>query len=122
MYDSFSPLPDCDFEEEVMEEKESKKPSMKLVLESPFEFEGEEIKEIDLSGLFDLTIADLTSVDNEMRRYGVDVTATSGVSRIYAALVASKANKKPYEWLLNMKGRDSVRLMNMVHAFFYARV
>lgn len=105
-----------------MEEKESKKPSMKLVLESPFNFEGEEIKEIDLSGLFDLTIADLTSVDNEMRRYGVDVTATSGVSRIYAALVASKANKKPYEWLLNMKGRDSVRLMNMVHAFFYARV
>lgn len=105
------------------ETSEEKLPDITIKLETPFEFDGAEVGEIGLNGLYDLTLMDMSEIDREyMRLRGERVTATTGVDRLYAALVAAKANHKPFEWLMKLKARDSIRLMNAVFTFFYVRV
>lgn len=105
-----------------MEKKmvQNEKEVFKLVLEDPFLFDGEEVKEIDLEELFGLTAGDMCAMDLQMavKGYsGIRMDAT----RQYAMLAAARVNHKPWEWLDRMNARDSVRLRDMVSAFFYAR-
>ncbi len=104
-------------------ETEEDMPDLVLRLEAPIEVEGERIEKIDMNGLYDLTLMDLSEVDREYARLtGKSVTAAVQVDRLYAALTAAKANHKPYEWLMGVKLRDSNRLSTMVYTFFYMRV
>ncbi len=109
--------------EKVNEAAEEKLPEFTIRLEMPIEVEGETVDKVDLEGLYNMTLMDMSEVDREyMRLRGERVTATTGVDRLYAALVAAKANRKPYEWLMGVKARDSIRLRNAVFTFFYVRV
>lgn len=102
---------------------EDKLPGLEIGLESPIDVEGEHLDKIDLNGLYDMTLMDMFEVDREYTKLsGERVTATTAPDRLYAALVAAKANHKPYEWLMRLKLRDSIRLMNAVYTFFYVRV
>lgn len=94
--------------------------TLKLVLGDPFLFEGEEITEINLEGLFDLTAGDMCAIDRQMMARGYS-GLRSDMTREYALLAAARVNKRPWEWLEQMKARDSIRLRDMVAAFFYAR-
>lgn len=109
--------------EKAKETAEEKLPGIVIKLEVPIEVEGETIDKVELDGLYDMTLMDMSEVDREYTRLrGERVTATTGIDRLYAALVAAKANHKPYEWLMGLKARDSIRLMNAVFTFFYVRV
>lgn len=102
-----------------MEEKEEKKENRLIFrLNDPFMFDGEEVKIIDMEGLVDLTAADLCALDLMMQ--GKGYTGRMDTHRQYALWVAAKINHKPYEFCDRMKARDSIRLRNMVTAFFYA--
>ena len=99
---------------------QNKKEVLKLVLEEPFLFDKEEVKEIDLEGLFDMTAGDMCAMDRQMTVKGYSGLRMDA-TRQYAMLAAARVNNKPWEWLDHMKARDSVRLRDMVSAFFYAR-
>ena len=94
---------------------------MRVKLEQPFMWDGAEVTEIDLNGLFDMTARDLCDVDREAARRGFGGGTRVEVSRVYAMLLSAKLNKKPYDWLDNMKGRDSVRLRETIATFFFLR-
>ena len=93
---------------------------LKLELEDPFVYDGVAVKEIDLSGIFDLTGLDMCELDREAVRLGYSLQNPE-MTRQYAMLAAAKVNNKPSDFCWRMKARDSVRLRAMVTAFFYAR-
>ncbi len=99
---------------------EEKEEALKLVLGDPFLFDGEEVSEICLEGLFGLSAGDMCALDLQMIAKGYSGPRMDA-TRQYAMLVAAKVNNKPWEWLNQMKARDSVRLRDMVTAFFYVR-
>lgn len=102
------------------EEKEGKLPDMTLQLESPFRFEGTEVKSVDMKGLLSMSLYDKDRIDREMR--AEDAEWNRDVTERYAALVASYLNHKPWEWLNEMSVRDAIRLRSMVFTFFFVKV
>lgn len=103
-------------DEKNMEEKIE----LKIDLADPFLFDSEEVKSIDLSGLFDLTAMDMTAIDRQMQNMGHSY-ARPEVTGVYALLVAARVNHKPWEYCNKMKARDFIRLRETVRAFFYAQ-
>ena len=112
-------------EQKNMEKQEAAKTAsfdernpMMLTLGDPFLFDGAEIKEINLEGLFDLTAGDMCDIDRQMIAKGYS-GARMEVTRQYAMLVTAKVNHKPWEFCNGMKARDSIRLKEIVTTFFY---
>lgn len=99
---------------------DEEKIELKIDLADPYMFDGEEIKSIDLSGLFDLTAMDMTAIDRQMANMGYSY-ARPEVTGAYAMLVAAKVNHKPWEYCNKMRARDFIRLRETVRAFFYAQ-
>lgn len=95
-----------------------KKPRLVIKLYDSFIWDGEEITEVDLSGLYDMTAEDMFLVDEQMRIRGFS-GMNPEVTRRYALLTAARINRKPWEWLSRMKARDAVRVKNVVAGFFY---
>lgn len=95
-------------------------PSLVLELEDPYWFNGAEVREIDLSGLFNLKARDMCEIDRQMAGEGYTMTVPD-VTRRYAMLVAAKVNRRPYDFCDMMKARDCIRLGQMVRTFFYAK-
>ena len=93
---------------------------LKLELYDPFLYDGVEIREIDLVGIFDLVGLDMCELDRQMVVLGYTGSRPE-LTRQYAMLVAAKVNHKPQDFCNRMKSRDTVRLREMVAAFFYAR-
>lgn len=96
------------------------KPSVVVKLYDPFIFDGQEVTEIDLSGLYDMTAEDMFAVDEQMRRFGYS-GQNPEITRRYALLTAARLNRKPWEWCNRMKARDAVRIKNVVSGFFYMK-
>ncbi len=94
---------------------------MKLKLGTPFKYDGEDITEINLAGLLDLSAHDLVEIDREMAKRGF-AGARNEMTRQYAMLVAAKINHKPFDFCDRMNARDSIRLKEYVVTFFYATV
>lgn len=94
---------------------------MTFKLNQSFKYDGEEITELDLSGLLDLNARDLVDIDREMMRRGFTGTRTE-LTRQYAMLVAARCAKKPWDFCDRMSARDSIRLKEYVVTFFYATV
>ena len=106
----------------VMEKNDKliKEELLKLTLGDPFLFDGKEVTEIGLEGLFDLTARDMCEIDRQMMARGYSGPRMD-TTRQYAMLAAARVNDKPWEWLDEMRARDSVLLRDMVSAFFYVR-
>lgn len=97
---------------------DSTKPTLIIRLYDPYKIDGVEVKEIDLSGLYDMTAEDMFAVDDQMRRRGYS-GSNPEITRLYALLTAARINHKPWEWCNTMKARDAVRIKNVVSGFFY---
>lgn len=97
---------------------DNEKPTLIIKLTESFLWDGEEVKEVDLSGLYDLTAEDMLRVDDQMRIRGFS-GMNPEITRQYALLVAAKINHKPHEWLNRLKARDAVRIKNVVAGFFF---
>lgn len=89
-----------------------------ITLSEAFMWDGEEVKEVDLSGLYDMTAEDMFRIDEQMRIRGFS-GMNPEITRQYALLAAAKINHKPWEWLNRLKARDAVRIKNVVAGFFY---
>lgn len=113
-------MDDMDIKKKEESKQETQEEILTLPLWDPYTFEGEEIKEIKLDGMMDLTAGDLCDIDRQMNRMGYS-GGNLEVTRQYAMLTAAKVNQKPWEYCNGMKARDSIRLKNVVTTFFYIR-
>lgn len=84
----------------------------------PFKFEGKEYTEIDLSGLEDMSAADMIAVNKLMARTsGVDVMPE--VSLEYAVNLAARAAKQPIEFFTALPMKEAMKVKNRVMGFLF---
>lgn len=101
-------------------EEDYKLPDISLQLEQTLEFEGKSYDKIDLNGLYNLSLRDISEVQQQMVRNNVYSGFENSV--LYYAFIAANVNHMPYEWLDKLDARDATRLQVMVRAFLFARV
>ena len=89
-----------------------------LRFQKPYSFEGETYTEVDLSGLEDLSAADLCKVGKMVKKIdGVDPIAE--MSLPYAIFMAARVTGKPLEFFQQLPAREAVKLKNLVAGFLY---
>ena len=89
-----------------------------LRFKKPYSFEGETYTEVDLSGLEDLSAADLCKVGKMVKKIdGVDPIAE--MSLPYAIFMAARVTGKPLEFFQQLPAREAVKLKNLVAGFLY---
>lgn len=89
-----------------------------LRFKKPYTFEGETYTEVDLSGLEDLSAADLCKVGKMVKKdNGVDPIAE--MSLPYAIYMAARVTGKPLEFFQQLPAREAVKLKNLVAGFLY---
>ena len=84
----------------------------------PFIFEDETYKEIDLSGLEDLSAKDMIQAQRTMERSG-SINILPEMSLEYACIFASKATKIPVEFFQALPPKEAIKVKNKVTNFFY---
>ena len=84
----------------------------------PFIFEDETYKEIDLSGLEDLSAKDMIQAQRTMERSG-SINVLPEMSLEYACIFASKATKIPVEFFQALPPKEAINVKNKVTNFFY---
>ena len=89
-----------------------------LRFQKPYSFEGETYTEVDLSGLEDLSAADLCKVGKMVKKIdGVDPIAE--MSLPYAIFMAARVTGKPLEFFQQLPAREAVKLKTLVAGFLY---
>ena len=89
-----------------------------LRFKKPYSFEGETYTEVDLSGLEDLSAADLCKVGKMVKKIdGVDPIAE--MSLPYAIYMAARVTGKPLEFFQQLPAREAIKLKNLVAGFLY---
>ena len=93
--------------------------SLNLKLKKPYKFEGKEYTEIDLSGLEDLSAADMIAVNKYMDRTATGIQVMPEVSLEYACVLASKASKLPVEFFTGLPPKQAIKVKNRVMGFLF---
>ena len=99
---------------------ENEETEMKIVFKKPYKFEGKEYTEIDLSGMDDLTGADMIAVNKIMSRTSAGIDVMPEVSAEYACYFAARAAKQPVEFFTGLPPRELMKVKNRVMAFLFA--
>ena len=89
-----------------------------LKFNRPYNFEGTEYTEVDLSGLEDITAADMIRVQRAMTGSGT-VEVIPEMTIQYACLMAAQVTGKPIEFFNCLPAKEAIKLKNMVTGFFY---
>lgn len=91
-----------------------------IVFNKPYTFEGKVYEKIDLSGLDNLTAADMMAANKVLDRSG-SISFLPEMSLQYAVIIASKATKLPVEFFNGMHPKEAVKVKNRVVSFFYSQ-
>lgn len=102
---------------ETTEEIEER--SMVIKFKKPYHFEGKEYTELDLSGMDDLTGADMIAVNKLMQRNSAGIDVMPEVSVEYAFYFAARAAKLPVEFFTNLPPKESMKVKNRVMGFLF---
>ena len=89
-----------------------------MKLDKPFTFEGQTYTEVDLSGMEDMTTADLCAVGKIMAKQGM-VTPMPEVTVDYAMYMAARASGKPVEFFKGLPPKEAIKLKGIVVGFLY---
>lgn len=108
-------------EKELMEQETAKKEDetvefMKVSLSKPYMFEGEEIKEIDLNKLENLTGSDMVAINRMMKKRG-NTDASPEMTLEFAFFAAMQATGIPLEFFYSLSMKDSMKLKTRVNYF-----
>ena len=93
--------------------------SMVVKFKKPYRFEGKEYAEVDLSGMEDLTGADMIAVNKIMSRTSTGIDVMPEVSVEYACYFAARAAKLPVEFFTSLPPRDLMKVKNRVMGFLF---
>lgn len=89
-------------------------------LSKPYKFEGKEYSEIDLSGLEDLTAADMIKANKILERAGT-MSVLPEMSLEYACVLAARASSQPIEFFNGLHPRDAIKVKNKVTGFLFGQ-
>lgn len=87
--------------------------SLLLKFNRPYLFEGAEYTEVDLSGLEDITAADMIRVQRAMTGSGT-VEVIPEMTIQYACLISAEVTKKPIEFFNGLPGKEAIKL-SLIH-------
>lgn len=88
-----------------------------ITFNKPYNFEGQEYKEIDLSNLENLTTADLIQADGQFSEAG-QFAVMNEMTTGYACILAAKATNQPVEFFQRLPAGDGVKIKRAVMGFF----
>ncbi len=90
-----------------------------VVFRRPFVFEGKTYESVDLSGLEDLSAADMIAANKIMERGGT-VNVLPEMSLEYACIISARATRMPVEFFRALPPKDALKVKNRVTNFLYA--
>ena len=93
--------------------------SLLVKFNKPFKFEGKEYTEIDLSGLEDISAADMIAVNKIISRTSSGVDVMPEVSLEYAVNLAARATKQPVEFFTALPAKEALKIKNRVMGFLF---
>lgn len=93
--------------------------SLVIKFKKPYHFEGKEYTEIDLSGMEDLTGADMIAVNKIMSRASARLEIMPEVTVEYACYFAARATRLPVEFFMNLPTRESMKVKTRVMGFLF---
>lgn len=82
----------------------------------PYKFEGVEYKEIDLSGLEDITGGDVIAVEKQMQKQGV-VAAVMEMNAVYTLTMAARVSGLPLEFFNGLPAKEFGKVKRAVQTF-----
>lgn len=100
------------------EERQQEENQLVVVFKKPFEFEGAVYKDVDLSGLENLSARDMIATNKIMERGGT-VNVIPEMSLEYACIISSKATGKPVEFFQSLPPKEALKIKNRVTSFLY---
>jgi len=89
-----------------------------IKLTKTYDFEGQKIREIDLSGIDDITAADMIKANKVLSNSGT-VAVLPEMNLEYILIIAASASGLPIEFFKTLKPRDAIKVKNRVTHFFY---
>lgn len=98
---------------------EDEEESLVIKLKKPYRFEGKEYTEIDLSGLEELTAADMIALENQYDRKSPGINVMPEVKVGYAVMMAARAAKLPVEFFNGLPPKDAMKVKNRVMGFLF---
>ena len=93
--------------------------SMIVKFKKPFIFEGKEYTELDLSGMDNMTGADMIAVNKIMQRTSGGIDVMPEVSVEYAFYFAARAAKLPVEFFTSLPPKEAIKVKNRVMGFLF---
>jgi hypothetical protein len=87
-------------------------------LSKTYEFEGEKISEIDLSGLENITANDMIKANKVLNNSGT-VTVLPETNLEYTLIIAASASGRPIEFFKRLAPKDAMKVKNRVTSFFF---
>ena len=90
-----------------------------VVFRRPFVFEGKTYESVDLSGLEDLSAADMIAANKIMERGGT-VNVLPEMSLEYACIISARATRMQVEFFRALPPKDALKVKNRVTNFLYA--
>ncbi len=98
---------------------EDEEESLVIKLKKPYRFDGKEYTEIDLSGLEELTAADMIALENQYDRKSPGINVMPEVKVGYAVMMAARAAKLPVEFFNGLPPKDAMKVKNRVMGFLF---
>lgn len=89
-----------------------------LTLSRVYNFEGENISELDLSGLEDITADDMIRANRVLSNSGT-IAIVPETDLHYTLAIAASATGRPIEFLKMLKPKDAMKIKNRVTSFFF---
>lgn len=103
---------------EARKERKAEDNPYLVVFKKPITFEGKNYKDVNLSGLEDLSAADMIAVNKTIERGGT-VNVLPEMSLEYACLISARATGKPVEFFKALPPKEALKIKNRVTNFLY---
>ena len=93
--------------------------NMKVIFNKPFNFEGKEYKEVDLSNIENLETSDLIEADKIFSSTG-QVALMNEMATGYTCIIAARAAGLPVEFFEKLPIKEGLKVKNRVMGFLNA--
>lgn len=88
-------------------------------LKKPYLFEGKEYTEIDLTGMDDMTAADMIALEKQYDKRNPGINAVPEVKISYAMMMAARVTRLPVEFFNGLPQREAMKVKNRVMGFLF---
>lgn len=84
----------------------------------PYRFEDVEYTEVDMSGMEDLSAADMIAAEKYLSKSGM-FSALPEMTMDYVCFIAARSTEQPIEFFKGLPPKESIKIKNRVTRFFY---